>query len=269
MENIKQAAEYILTKTGGGFDCAVILGSGLGEWGDTLTEQVRIPYADIAGMPISAVQGHANCFISGKCGNKKVLAMKGRIHLYEGWSATDVVYPIRIMYYLGIKNIIITNAAGGVNLTFKPGDLMVITDHINFSGHNALRGQEALNFGERFPSMSCVYSKDLIKKAVDAAHDCGIILKSGVYYYSVGPSFETPAEIKAVRALGGDAVGMSTVHEATAAVQQGMKVLGISCITNMAAGILDQPLTHAEVLETGKRVSQKFSKVLNSVIGII
>jgi len=266
MENTKLAAEYIISKMGGEFDCAVILGSGLGDWGDSLTNAVKVPYSEIAGMPTSEVKGHANCFIGGKCGDKKVLVMKGRVHLYEGWSPQDVVYPIRIMHHLGIKNLILTNAAGGVNLSFKPGDLMLITDHINFSGHNPLRGQDALNYGERFPSMSEVYSRELAVKAHNTANECGIMLKDGVYYYSVGPSFETPAEIRAIRVLGGDAVGMSTVHEATAAVQQGMKVLGISCITNMAAGILDQPLTHAEVLETGQRVKEKFAKVLSSII---
>ena len=269
MNDIKKAADYVLSKTQGGFDCAIILGSGLGDWGDNLTDATVIPYGDIPGMPTSAVKGHANCFICGMLGNKRVLAMKGRIHLYEGWSAQDVVFPIRIMYYLGIKRLIITNAAGGVNLGFKPGDLMLITDHINFSGRNALMGELALEFGERFPSMSEVYSKELAQRAMTAAHDCGIMLKSGVYYYSVGPSFETPAEIKAVRILGADAVGMSTVHEATAAVQQGMEVLGMSCITNMAAGILDQPLTHAEVLETGNRVREKFAKVINAIIKAI
>lgn len=269
MEKAKLAVEYIISELGRDFDCAVILGSGLGDWGDGLENAKKVAYADIPGMPTSGVKGHANCFIAGKCGDKKVLVMKGRVHLYEGWSAQEVVYPIRLMYYLGVKNLIVTNAAGGVNLTFKPGDLMLITDHINLSGHSALRGQDALEYGERFPSMSEVYSKRLATKAINAANDCGIVLKSGVYYYSVGPGFETPAEIRAIRTLGGDAVGMSTVHEVCAAVQQGMSVVGISCITNMAAGILDQPLTHAEVLETGQRVKEKFSKVLRAIIDAI
>ena len=269
MEKAKLAAEYIASKIGRDFDCAVILGSGLGDWGDSLDCSVSVPYSECDGMPTSGVQGHANCFIGGKCGDKRVLVMKGRVHLYEGWSASDVVYPIRLMYHLGVKNLIITNAAGGVNMSFKPGDLMLITDHINLSGHNALRGQDALEYGERFPSMSEVYSRNLASKANNAANDCGIVLKNGVYFYSVGPSFETPAEIRAIRVLGGDAVGMSTVHEACVAVQQGMSVIGISCITNMAAGILDQPLTHSEVLETGQRVKEKFSKVLRAIIEVI
>ena len=173
------------------------------------------------------------------------------------------------MKRLGVTKLIITNAAGGVNTDFKPGDLMLITDHINLSGHNALRGSEATEFGERFPSMSAAYDKRLREVAQRAASRLGIMLRSGVYFYSTGPSFETPAEIRAIRILGGDAVGMSTVHETTAAVQQGMQVLGISCITNMAAGILDVPLTHSEVLETGERVKDKFAMLVDEIIRII
>ena len=269
MLKAKKAAEYIEAKINDRIDCAVILGSGLGDWGETLSNKVVIPYSDIEGMPLSKVKGHSNCFIYGQVNGKNVLAMKGRIHLYEGFEANDVVFPIRIMKYLNIDKLIITNAAGGVNLNFKPGDFMLRTDQINLSGHTSLRGTEALEFGERFPSMSNVYDEVLRAIAVNASNECNVALKKGVYFYSVGPCFETPAEIRAIRALGADAVGMSTVHEATAAVQQGMRVLGISCITNMAAGILDQPLTHAEVLETGIMVKYKFEKLLNSVINII
>lgn len=265
----ENAANYILNVCGKTPDCAVILGSGLGQWGDTLENGHVIPYSEIPGMPVSSVKGHSNCFIIGeKCG-KTVLAMKGRIHLYEGWSAQETVFPIRIMKRLGVTKLIITNAAGGVNTDFKPGDLMLITDHINLSGHNALRGSEATEFGERFPSMSAAYDKQLREVAQRAASRLGIMLRSGVYFYSAGPSFETPAEIRAIRILGGDAVGMSTVHETTAAVQQGMRVLGISCITNMAAGILDVPLTHSEVLETGERVKDKFAMLVDEIIRII
>ena len=268
----QKAAEYIkaqlpkdqIPKIG------LILGSGLGVLADYIENPIYISYKDIPGFPQTTVEGHAGRFVYGSYQGKAVLAMQGRFHYYEGKSIEEVVFPVRAMKILGIEVLILTNAAGGVNLSFQPGDLMLITDQINMSGVSPLRGKnlEALG-GPRFPDMSFVYDPELRQLAIDVAKKQNFDLKTGVYAMMQGPSFETPAEIKMLRTLGADAVGMSTVPEAITAVHAKIKVLGISCITNMAAGILEQPLTHEEVIETADRVKGKFIQLLEAVISVI
>lgn len=248
-------------------EIAIILGSGLGSLADFIEDRQEIPYAEIPNFPRTTVPGHEGKLIFGRIGSRKVVAMKGRFHYYEGHEVGVVVYPVRVFGMMGIKNLIVTNAAGGVNTGFAPGDLMLIKDHISFFVENPLRGENLDELGPRFPDMSAAYDRSLQKMAMDCAQRFGIDLKCGVYAYCKGPSFETPAEIRALRTLGADAVGMSTVPEVIAARHMGMRVLGISCITNMAAGILDQPLTHEEVMETGKKVEQKFSALVREIIG--
>lgn len=248
-------------------EIAIILGSGLGSLADFIEDRQEIPYAEIPNFPRTTVPGHEGKLIFGRIGSRKVMAMKGRFHYYEGHEVGVVVYPVRVFGMMGIKNLIVTNAAGGVNTGFAPGDLMLIKDHISFFVENPLRGENLDELGPRFPDMSAAYDRSLQKMAMDCAQRFGIDLKCGVYAYCKGPSFETPAEIRALRTLGADAVGMSTVPEVIAARHMGMRVLGISCITNMAAGILDQPLTHEEVMETGKKVEQKFSALVREIIG--
>lgn len=247
-------------------EIAVILGSGLGKLADFIEDKHEIPYEEIPNFPQTTVVGHEGKLIFGTLGGRKVVAMKGRFHYYEGNDMEVVVYPIRVFKHMGIQNLIVTNAAGGVNTGFVPGDLMLITDHISLFCENPLRGENLDLLGPRFPDMSVAYDRDLRKIAAESAKKLGIDLKSGVYSYCKGPSFESPAEIKALRLLGADAVGMSTVPETIVARHMGMRVLGISCITNMAAGILDQPLNHEEVIETGKQVEKKFSSLVTTII---
>lgn len=265
-EQVMQAAEKIRHIGATSFDAAVILGSGLGEYGNTLSEIKEIPYSDIPFMPCSSIAGHKGAVLIGKKGMKKLLIFQGRVHFYEGRSLSEVIFSVRLMHELGIKKLILTNAAGAVNESFSPGELMLIRDHINLSGHNCLIGADALDFGERFPSMCNAYSENLCSVAADAAREKNICLREGVYFYCTGPSYETPSEIRAIRLLGGDAVGMSTVHEATAAAQMKMEVLGLSCLTNMAAGISKQALTHSEVLTTGRQAQNDFMTLLDKII---
>lgn len=271
MENMKikldKTAAYLKDMRKDVPEIAIILGSGLGSLADFIEDRQEIPYAEIPNFPRTTVPGHEGKLIFGRIGSRKVMAMKGRFHYYEGHEVGVVVYPVRVFGMMGIKNLIVTNAAGGVNTGFAPGDLMLIKDHISFFVENPLRGENLDELGPRFPDMSAAYDRSLQKMAMDCAQRFGIDLKCGVYAYCKGPSFETPAEIRALRTLGADAVGMSTVPEVIAARHMGMRVLGISCITNMAAGILDQPLTHEEVMETGKKVEQKFSALVREIIG--
>ncbi len=265
-EMAQKSADFIsqyLKKTP---ETAVVLGSGLGGLADALKDAVQIPYGDIPHFPVSTVPGHDGQLIAGELSGKYILAMKGRFHYYEGYSMKEITYPVRVMQLLGVKNLIATNAAGGVNTAFSPGDLMLISDHIKLIYDSPLRGANDDRLGERFSDMSGAYSARLRKLAKAAAEQSGIDVKEGVYFYMAGPSFETPAEIRAIRALGADAVGMSTVPEVIAAAHAKMEVLGISCISNMAAGILPQPLTHAEVLKTGERVGKSFIGLLKAVI---
>jgi purine-nucleoside phosphorylase len=244
----------------------VILGSGLGDYAETVQDAVRIPFAEIPHFPASSVAGHAGVLVAGRLHGHAVALMQGRVHYYEGHSPDDVIFPARVLHGLGVKTLIVTNAAGGINPEFRPGDLMVIRDHINFMGFNPLRGKLAERFGPRFPDMSYAYHPELRALARGAAGELGIPVREGIYLGLSGPSYETPAEIRMFRGWGADAVGMSTVPEVIAANQMGMRVLGISCITNMAAGILDQPLTHQEVLETTARVKDQFTRLVDRII---
>ena len=265
-EKLIETRDYIKTIVGRTPHIAIVLGSGLGPLADQITEKKEINYDEIPNFPKTTVVGHEGKLIFGFLGEKYVVAMKGRFHYYEGFDIPELIFPVRVFKLLGIDNIILTNAAGGVNNQFKPGDLMLIKDHIGFYAESALRGANIDEFGPRFPDMSQVYSKNLNDIACECAKKHNINLRRGIYSYTKGPMFETTAEIRALGALGADAVGMSTVPEAIAAKHAGMKVLGISCITNMAAGILDQPLTHEEVMETGKMVEEKFSTLITEIV---
>jgi len=261
-----QSAKHVREQFPHKIDVAVILGSGLGALCDMMDVAIEIPYSEIPNFPIPTVAGHSGRAVIGRIGDKTVLALSGRFHFYEGYSMQQAAFPVWVVRALGIEKLILTNAAGGVNTAYKPGDLMLISDHIKFFDDSPLRGKNEDAFGERFPDMSGVYSKVLRDAARLVAAEQQIELCEGVYFYMPGPQFETPAEIRAIRTLGGDAVGMSTVPEAIAARHCGIEVLGVSCISNMAAGILDQPLTHAEVIETGEKVKDKFSRLVKGVI---
>lgn len=266
IERLNKTAEYVSDIIRSTPEVAVILGSGLGSLADSIENKKEISYKDIPYFPQTTVPGHEGKLIFGELNGRRVLAMKGRFHYYEGNDMDAVVYPIRVFKSLGIDRLIVTNAAGGVNTAFAPGDLMIITDHISLFCENPLRGVNYDELGPRFPDMSRAYDRELINIALESANALGIDIKTGVYSYCKGPSFETPAEIRALRTLGADAVGMSTVPEVIAARHMGIRVLGISCITNMAAGILDQPLNHEEVLETGKLVENKFVRLVSHIV---
>ncbi|KNZ70775.1 purine nucleoside phosphorylase I [Thermincola ferriacetica] len=247
-------------------DLAMILGSGLGILADAVEDKKVIDYKDIPNFPVSTVEGHAGQLVFGRLEGKKVLLMNGRFHYYEGYHIKEVVYPVRVMQLLGIKILLVTNAAGGINHAFAPGDLMIIEDHINLMGTNPLLGPNEEEFGPRFPDMSEAYNKGLRKLAERVAREEKIEYRKGVYAGLAGPSYETPAEIKYLRYIGADAVGMSTVPEVIVANHGGMRVLGISCITNMAAGVLPQKLSHEEVMETANRVRDKFIKLVRGIV---
>ena len=244
---------------------ALVLGSGLGEYGDTMDIVTTIPYVDIVGFPQSTVQGHKGQFIFGYVGKVPVVCMQGRVHYYEGYPVSDVVLPVRLMKLMGAEVLFLTNAAGGANFDFSAGDLMLIKDHICLVP-NPLMGENISDFGPRFPDMSNAYDKSIRDIIKEQAAKLQIKLQEGVYVQFTGPSYETPAEVRMARAIGGDAVGMSTAVEAIAANHMGMHVCGISCITNMAAGIQTVPLDHAEVQETADRVAATFSKIVTASI---
>jgi purine-nucleoside phosphorylase len=243
-----------------------VLGSGLGDFADTLLDAFATPYGDLPHWPASSVIGHAGRLVIGNVGGKRIAALSGRAHFYEGHALSTVVFATRVMGRLGVKRIILTNAAGGINTGFAQGALMIIDDHINMLGSNPLAGPNDERFGPRFPDMSEVYSARLRRIADEAAKARGIPVSHGVYVAVHGPSYETPAEIRFFRTIGADAVGMSTVPEAIAARHMGLEVLGISCITNMAAGVLPQPLVHDEVMETARRVRGSFISLLEGII---
>jgi purine-nucleoside phosphorylase len=268
MAKLREAADYINKKTNGlKIYTGLVLGSGLGDLAEEIENKVIIPYKDIPNFPVSTVQGHAGRLVIGKLEGKNVLCMQGRFHFYEGWAMDQVVFPIQVMRILGIERLIVTNAAGCINKEWKPGDLMLITDHIKITtAQNPLRGHNEDELGLRFFDMSRAYDSDLADVARKIAKEQGLDLKEGVYMFFAGPSYETPAEIRAARILGADACGMSTVPEVIAAAHCGLKTLGISCMTNMAAGILDQPLNHIEVVETGLMVKKKFSALIKGVL---
>jgi purine-nucleoside phosphorylase len=244
----------------------VILGSGLGWFADTLDNRTETPYSQIPGWPASTALGHAGKLVTGRLGETKVVMAAGRAHLYEGYTAAQVAYPIRELAWRGVTSLIVTNAAGGINTSYEPGDLVLISDHINLMGMNPLIGPNDESFGPRFPDMSEAYSKEYREIARQAGSALGLTLREGVYAALPGPSYETPAEIRFLRTIGADLVGMSTVPEVIAANHLGIKVLGISCVTNMAAGILPQKLTHTEVLETGERVKDTLAALLRAVL---
>lgn len=269
LTQIKTSADFILKQSKFKPEIGLILGSGLGSLADTIENAEYYNYSDIPNFPTSTVEGHAGRLVIGMLGGKQVVAMQGRFHYYEGYSLDKVTFPVRVMKLLGVSKLIVTNACGAVNKDFSAGDLMVITDHINFSGANPLFGHNLDEFGPRFPDMSEAYSLDLRNKVLAAGKELGIELKQGVYMMFSGPTYETPAEVRMAAILGADAVGMSTVPEVIISNHCGIKTVGISCLTNMAAGILDQPLNHEEVMETSARVKNDFISLMNRVIEVI
>ena len=244
----------------------VVLGSGLGAFADALDQRSETSYADIPGWPRSTAVGHAGKLVTGRVGCTDVIVLAGRAHLYEGYSASQVVFGIRELHRRGVRSVVLTNAAGGINLEYRPGDLVLISDHINLLGVNPLTGPNDDSQGARFPDMSDAYSREYREIAGRTAARIGISLKQGVYAAMPGPSFETPAEIQFLRIIGADMVGMSTVPETIAANYLAMKVIGISCVTNMAAGILPQTLSHSEVMETGERVRDTLIALLRALL---
>lgn len=265
-EKLMTCLKSVREKTDFKPEVGLVLGSGLGGYADEIQTEAVVEYGEIEGFPISTVKGHKGRFVFGYVGNVPVVIMQGRVHYYEGYSISDVVLPVRLMGMMGIKKLFLTNAAGGVNETFEPGDFMTLTDHIAVGIPNPLIGQNMDALGERFPDMSEVYStrlRDVIRKS---AKECGITMREGVYVQLTGPSYETPAEIRMIRVWGGDAVGMSTACEAIAARHMGLEICGISCITNLAAGMSDKELSHREVQEIADRVSRDFKKLVTKVI---
>lgn len=261
-----RAAQLILQRSPLQPKIGLVLGSGLGGFADSLSDAAVIPYSEIPSFPQSTAIGHAGRMVIGKAGDILVAAMQGRVHLYEGYSAHQVAFPIRVFARMGIKAVILTNAAGGVNLGYSQGALVLIRDHMNLQGSNPLVGPNDDRFGVRFPDMTYAYCREFRQMAREEAARLGITLHEGVYGALLGPSYETPAEIEYLRRIGADLVGMSTVAEVIAARHMGLNVLAISCVTNMAAGILDQPLSHAEVMETGERVKSTFEALLRAVL---
>lgn len=266
IDKINKSVDYIKKTCKMNPNIGLILGSGLGSLAEKIKNPVIIKYTDIPNFPVSTVEGHKGQLIIGELGGKNVIAMQGRFHYYEGYPLNEVIFPIRVILGLGIEDLIVTNAAGGVNEEFKPGDLMIINDHINFTGQNPLIGQNLDDLGPRFVDMTSPYDKTLIELAKNIGNDLDISLKEGVYMWFTGPTYETSAEVKMARLLGANAVGMSTVPEVIVAAHEGVKVLGISCITNMAAGILDQPLKHEEVIKTSLMVKDKFEKLVIEIL---
>ena len=268
-EQYQESGAAITAALGGIPKIAIILGSGLGILADQAEHSVSLPYADIPHFCHSTAPGHAGRLVKGALAGVPVLLLQGRLHYYEGYAFSDTVYPIQVLRLLGLETLIVTNAAGGINTAFSPGDLMLITDHIKLSALSPLRGKNPDFLGPRFPDMTYAYDRKLAQAARDCANAAGIALREGVYAYMSGPQFETPAEIRMLRFLGADAVGMSTVAEVIAARHCGLRVLGLSCISNMAAGILDQPITSAEVNETGQRAQAAFGTLVRGILQTI
>ena len=265
--DVKQAAEHIRGRISKVPDLAIVLGSGLGDFAGTLDDAVSMAYSELPHWPVSKVVGHEGRLVVGTVGGRTIVALSGRCHVYEGHDLRTVTFAVRALGLLGVKTLVLTNAAGGINTGFTQGALMVIDDHINLTGHNPLVGDNDERFGSRFPDMTEVYSSRLRGIADHAGKALDLLLPHGVYAALLGPSYETPAEIRYLRTIGVDAVGMSTVPEAIVARHMGIEVLGISCISNMAAGVLPQPLDHAEVMETTRRVRGQFIALLEGIIG--
>jgi purine-nucleoside phosphorylase len=265
LQRLDEAAAVVRSKSALEPRVGVVLGSGLGGFADALDERTAIPFGEIPHFPASTVAGHGGALVLGRAGAVPVAVMKGRVHHYEGYSLQDVVFPVRVLARLGVRTLVVTNAAGGINTLFAPGELMVIEDHVNLIG-NPLVGPNEDALGPRFPDMSEAYDRALRDVAEAACAAVGIRCQRGVYVGMSGPSYETPAEIRMARVLGGDAVGMSTVPEVIAARHMGLRVAGLSCITNLAAGVSDRKLDHREVLETGRRVTEALLQVLARIV---
>lgn len=266
LTRINEAKTFIEGKITNLPKVGLILGSGLGVLAEEIDHPIKIKYEDIPGFPVSTVEGHAGQLVIGELMGITVLAMQGRFHFYEGYKLEEVTFPVRVMKALQIETVIVTNAAGGVNRSFEPGDLMLITDHINNVGINPLIGPNDAELGARFPDMSTAYTPHMQKLVCEAAKELNITLKEGVYVWNSGPSYETPAEIRMLEKVGADAVGMSTVPEVIVARHANMNIIGISCITNMAAGILDQPLSHDEVMETAEKARKNFLNLVKATV---
>lgn len=266
MTQLQEATAFIQKQLSEKPHVGLILGSGLGMLADEIENPVKIKYDVIPGFPVSTVEGHAGQLVIGELEGVNVIAMQGRFHFYEGYGLDAVTFPVRVMKQLGVEKLFVTNAAGGVNEAFEPGNLMLITDHINNTGQNPLMGPNDNEQGVRFPDLSQAYDRKLQALAKDVATELSLDLKAGVYVWNTGPSYETPAEIKMLQKVGGDAVGMSTVPEVIVARHVGLDVLGISCISNMAAGILDQPLNHEEVIETTEKVREDFLRFVKTIL---
>lgn len=269
IEQTERAAEAIRKKMKQTPKIGLVLGSGLGVLAEEIANPVTIPYGEIPHFPVSTVQGHAGQLVIGDLESQPVVAMQGRFHFYEGYSMKEVTFPVRVMKALGVETLLVTNAAGGINTHFEAGDLMLIRDHLNLMFTNPLIGPNYQEWGERFPDMSEAYDPVYRRLANRVAEALDIPLKEGVYAGMTGPSYETPAEIRMLRRMGADAVGMSTVPEVLVARHAGIRVLGISCISNMAAGILPQPLSHDEVVETAERVKPRFIQLVKGIVGDI
>lgn len=263
---LRQAANTIRARAPVEPRIGIVLGSGLAGFADNVTEPCVVPYAEIPGFPSSTVPGHPGRLVLGRVAGKPVAVMQGRAHMYEGHSAATVAFPVRVLVTMGVETLILTNAAGGIRADLGPGDLMLLTDHLNLSGQNPLTGPNDAALGPRFPDLSTTYRPGLRTLAETTAEQLGLPLKRGVYACMSGPSYETPAEVRMLRALGGDAVGMSTVCEAIAATHMGAGVLGISCITNHAAGIARKPLSHTEVAEVAERIGEQFGALLCGIV---
>ncbi|HIT34241.1 MAG TPA: purine-nucleoside phosphorylase [Candidatus Faecousia intestinigallinarum] len=268
-ETISAAADYLLSHVQSRPTIGLVLGSGLGDFADTLENPVRVPYAQIPDFPQPTVAGHSGAFVFGRRCGREVVVLQGRLHYYEGFTQQALTLPIRVLAAMGVKTLVLTNAAGGVNLGFHAGCLMLISDHINYSGQNPLIGENLDAFGPRFPDVSDLYTARLRAAVKERAAQAGIPLEEGVYMMFSGPNYETPAEVRMARILGADAVGMSTVPEALAAGHSGMEVIGVSCITNMAAGVLPVKLSHQEVVETANRVHDDFHRLLETILAAI
>lgn len=265
-DRAEKAARVIRARINGEVSVAVVLGTGLGGFANDLTQTEVIRYEEIPGFARATVEGHAGRMIIGKAADATVAAMQGRFHYYEGYSLQEVTFPIRVLKLLGVRTLILTNAVGSLNIEFTPGSLMVISDHINLMGGNPLIGANDDRFGTRFPDLSSVYAPELQSIVIEEGKAMGMELRRGVYAALTGPSFETPAEIHMVRTLGADTVGMSTVPEAIVARHMGIRVIGISCITNLAAGVSDRPVDHSQVMATGESVREQFTELLRRVI---
>ncbi len=266
MDKLSETRRFIIEKVNIEPQMGVILGSGLGGFVDLIEDKVVIPYQEIPNFPVSTVEGHKGQLVFGKVLGKTVVAMQGRFHFYEGYSMQSVTFPVRVMQVLGVSGLIVTNAAGGINPAYRPGDLILIKDHINMMGDNPLRGANLSNLGPRFPDLSEGYDLEWRQKALTIAREVGIHPQEGVYAAMSGPSYESPAEIRFLRTIGADLVGMSTAPEVICAAHGGMRVLGISCVTNMAAGILAQRLSHAEVMETAERIEKQFVRFVQALV---